>query len=509
MKTTLLRIAIPLSCSLLLGAAAQAETLTPQQAFGPSARNLLQTPLALPLRFGRPDDSTRSFVVAWNEIAINASGLDHTPVGPTENRIFGQQLGPARASRAIAITQIAVFDAMIAIEGGFRSYTGIERARGSASIKAAIAQAAHDTLASLYPSQAASFHVELADSLGRIRDSRRDIERGSAVGARAAQAILALRANDGSATAEPRLGVGYITSNDPGKWRQDPISQVPIALGAFWSNVRPFVMSSSTQFRIPPPPALNSAAYAAAFAEVKALGGDGVTTPTTRTADQTEIGVFWAYDGVPTLCAPPRLYNQVALTIANDRTRSPMQLARLLALVNVAMADTGIASWESKFFYNYWRPVGGLREADAGTGPSGLGDGNPATVGDPNFSPLGGQASNLIDTFNFTPPFPAYPSGHAAFGGALFQVLRSFYGTDRVPFTFISDEFNGVTKDNLGNIRPLRPRSYTTLSQAAEENGQSRIYLGIHWSFDKSEGITQGERVGDFVFDHVYQPSHH
>ena len=123
----------------------------------------------------------------------------------------------------------------------------------------------------------------------------------------------------------------------------------------------------------------------------------------------------------------------------------------------------------------------GIREADPGTGPTGKGDDNPATMGDPTFTPLGAPASNLSGP-NFTPPFPSCPSGHAGFGGALFQTLRRFYRTDNIAFTFVSDEFNGVTKDNNGNVRPYMPRSFDSLSQAEEENGQSRIYLGIHWS---------------------------
>ena len=185
------------------------------------------------------------------------------------------------------------------------------------------------------------------------------------------------------------------------------------------------------------------------------LGGDGLVTPTTRTAEQTQIGIYWAYDGTPSLCAPPRLYNQIAMQIAHKMgtDNDVIELARLLALVNVAMADAGIAIWESKYFYQFWRPITGIRESDEETGPSGLGDGNPATAGDPTFSPLGAPASNLTGP-NFTPPFPAYPSGHAGFGGALFEMLRNFYRTDRIPFTFVSDEFNGVTRDNAGTVRP-------------------------------------------------------
>ena len=238
---------------------------------------------------------------------------------------------------------------------------------------------------------------------------------------------------------------------------------------------------------------------------MKRLGGDGSVTPTVRTEDQTIAGIYWAYDGTPSLCAPPRLYNQIAVTIADRMGSDTVGLARLLALANVAMADAGVAIWESKYYYQFWRPVTGIREADPGTGPTGVGDGNPATVGDPTFMPLGAPASNLAGP-NFTPPFPAYPSGHAGFGGALFQTLRRFYGTDEIAFTFVSDEFDGVTQDNRGTVRPLLPRSFSSLSEAEEENGQSRIYLGIHWAFDKTEGIAQGRRVADYVFANAFAP---
>ena len=172
------------------------------------------------------------------------------------------------------------------------------------------------------------------------------------------------------------------------------------------------------------------------------------------------------------------------------------------------MADTGIALWESKYYYQYWRPVTGIHEADKDTGPTGLGDGNPATAGDTTYTPLGAPASNLTGP-NFTTPFPAYPSGHAGFGGTLFEMLRNIYRTDRIAFTFVSDKFNGITRDNNGLTRPVVERSFSSLSQAEKENGQSRIYLGIHWAFDASEGIAQGNRVADYVFKHAMQPRHH
>jgi hypothetical protein len=439
----------------------------------------------------------------WNSIAIDASGLDHTPVAEDENRVFGEQLGPGRASRAMAIVHIAIFDAVNAIDGSYDGYSNLQMSPG-ASMDAAIAQAAHDTLVALYPSQVDHCDALLADDLSQIPNGPAK-HAGIVLGQAAAAAILSRRSHDGSERREPLVDVQFMTSQQPGKWRQDPISRIPLALGVYWGNVEPFVLRSAKRFRVAPPPALGSHEYAAAFDEAKRLGADGITTPTFRTADQTLIGVYWAYDGTPSLCAPPRLYNQIAMTIADQMGTDAVGVARLLALVNTAMADAGIAIWESKYYYQFWRPVTGIRESDRGTGPTGLGDGNRATHGDIGFTPLGAPASNLQGP-DFTPPFPAYPSGHAGFGGALFQTLRNFYGTDDIPFTFVSDELNGVTRDNQGLVRPLLARSFSSLSEAEEENGQSRIYLGIHWRFDKTAGIEQGRRVADDVFRHAFAP---
>jgi hypothetical protein len=490
---------------VLLVPAAQAQGFRngAQDALGPLYRDNPYAQRAAS-RPSHHDTTARGMVRHWNEVAIDASGLDHAPVANGEGRIFGEQLGPARASRAMAIVHIAIFDAVNAISGRYRSYTGLPAAARNTSMKAAIAQAAHDTLCALFPSQKAAFDEQLAQDLDAIH-GRRPKELGIELGQRAAAAILSLRADDGSAHAEPRIGIEFITSSEPGSWRQDPVSQGPLALGAYWDEVTPFVMASSAQFRAPPPPTLDSAEYAQAFAEVKALGGDGIVTATRRTAEQTEIGIFWAYDGTPSLCAPPRLYNQITMQIVDTMGSDVVELTRLLALVNTAMADAGIAIWESKYYYELWRPITGIREADANQTLALPGDGNPATVADPTYTPLGAPASNLTGP-NFTPPFPAYPSGHAGFGGALFQILRRYYGRDHIAFRFVSDEFNGVTLDRDGNVRPFMPRRFRSLSEAEEENGQSRIYLGIHWAFDKNEGIAQGRRVADHVFDHAFLP---
>src|SRR5437867_426806 len=282
----------------------------------------------------------------WNVIAINASGLDHTPVAPGENRVFGEQLGPGRASRAMAIVHIAMFDALEAVVGGYTSYTGTHAAPGPISVDAAISQAARDTLAALFPSQTASFDAYLTQDLAAIRNAQQKAN-GIDLGQRAAAAILGMRFNDGSQFPEPHVGVDYFPSDLPGHWRRDPISLIPLALGAHWGECIPFVVTSPTQFRAAPPPDMTSSDYTAAYNEAKNLGGDGVITPTQRTEEQTFIGIFWAYDGTPSLCAPPRLYNQITVQIADQWRLSAIQFARLLALAHVARADAGLTIRES------------------------------------------------------------------------------------------------------------------------------------------------------------------
>jgi hypothetical protein len=436
-------------------------------------------------------------VMEWNAVAIEAAKEDHAIGAP------GLQFGPTRTARALAIESIAVFDAVNAIDGSYTPFlvTDVHASQG-ASIEAAAAQAAHDTLSALYPYLKTSlFDPTLAADLANIAPGR--ARQGSAVGQQVAREVLADRGNDGSQIDVVGQPNTYVYGDLPGQWRADPLHPNAQPLTPDWGRVLPFAVQSASQFGAPPPPSITSKEYADAYENVKALGGDGVHTPTIRTEEQTQIGLFWGYDAQPSLCAPVRFYNQIAEVLAKQEGNSEIQNARFFALVNVALADAGITVWNDKYLDSYWRPVTGIRENDPGTGPTGLGSGNPYLVGqgDPNWQPLGAPADNHNGT-NFTPPFPSYTSGHAGFGGALFEMMKDFFGKDQIHFTIVSDEFNTITIDQNGKPRPLLPRSFDSFSQAAEENGQSRIYLGIHWEFDKVQGIKTGDGIADYVFAH-------
>lgn len=437
-------------------------------------------------------------VLDWNDIALDAVANDHTPAFVDSP----EQGGPTRTSRALAIVHAAIFDAVNAIDRSFTPYLLRSTAPHTASIDAAVAQAGHDTLSVLYPNpkQKAIFDAALKATLKDVPNGVGE-QQGIRIGALAARTILEARSHDES----DRVGF-YLEIPIPGRHRADPLHPNQGFLGVSWGDVTPFTLREGSQFRADAPPKLTSAAYTAAFNEVKRLGGDGITTPTERTTDQTQIGVFWGYDGTPGLGTPPRLYNQITRTVAIQQETSAVQNARLFALVNLAMADAGVAAWDTKYVYDFWRPILGIREADPGTGPLHLGDFNPNTHGDVNWMPLGAPASNMTAGSNFTPPFPAYASGHATFGAATFRTLARFFGRDNFAFSFQSDEFNGVTTNAHGMIRPAKTRSFASFNQASQENADSRIYLGIHWRFDATEGIKQGNSVADWAFAHFLRP---
>lgn len=437
-------------------------------------------------------------VLYWNDVVFQAIVEDHTGPEPSE------QKGPTYTARALAIVHAAIFDSVNSIDQSYEPYLIKVKIkdRSDYSIDAAVAKSAHDTLVFLYPSQTTTFDNAYDTHINKIKDKSKR-KNGIEVGKEVAKKIIKKRRLDGSQSMGP-----YTMEMMPGFHRPDPMNDKQGFYSTTWGNIKPFAIKKGSQFRAVPPPALDSAAYATAFNEVKAYGGDGVNTPTIRTQQQTYIGIYWGYDGAMQLGPPPRLYNQILRQIATQKKNTVVENARLFALVNIAQADAGISCWESKYYYNFWRPVVAIREADAGTGPSKYGDGNPATQGDVNWMPLGAPASNKSGN-NFTPPFPAYPSGHATFGAAALHMIALFYGTDNIPFTFVSDELNGVTTDNLGNTRPHIPLTYTNINDAIRDNAQSRIYIGVHWQFDATEGIKMGKDISEYIYKNSLKPVKH
>lgn len=432
-------------------------------------------------------------VMDWNWVALEAMRRDSMLPQADLN-------SPTMSSLALGYVHAAIYDAVSAIDGTLSTYAFTVKGAQDANLDAAVASSAHAVLALLFPSQRAELDAELDAYLAGIPNDAAKRE-GIAVGRSVANRLMGSRENDGR-----NASMDFALTDAPGHHQRDPLHPNQPILTPQWGEITPFAMTAGDQFLAPPPPALDSDAYTAAYNEVMIAGAEDAETADRdgnglpdRTREQTEIGLFWAYDGSRNMATPPRLYNQMVRAIAEEQGNTVIENARLFALVNISMADAGIASWGTKYVYDFWRPIVGIRNGDS--------DGNPDTVGDPNWRPLGAPASNSGDPDgNFTPPFPAYTSGHATFGGAVFHTLQLFYGTDQLPFTFQSDEMNGVTAGADGGVRAPLMRHFDTLSQAMEENGQSRIYLGIHWAFDKALGIEQGSQIADYVFQHEFRP---
>ena len=389
-------------------------------------------------------------VVQWNEIARAAVLTAGTP-------------GPAVA-RVMAITQAAVYDSVNALDRSHEVLLVDALAHPGASREAAVAAAAHRALVAIYPGQIAALDVKLAAALDTIPDGKAEDD-GVALGRSVADQVLAIRQNDGSGVVLPP----YLGSTEPGQWRPTLPSNAPGLLPQF-ADMQPFVMTSPDQFRPAAPPALDDAVYTAAFDEVKDLGS---ATSATRTADQTAMARFWA-NGAGTASSPGHL-NLLAQIVAQQQGNTLEANARLFAALNIAMADAVISCWDTKYEFNLWRPITGIREAAA--------DGNSDTAADPAWTPLLG-----------TPNFPAYTSGHSMISGAAATVLADFFGTDDVSFTLPSQ--------NLA----LPARSFTSFSQAAQESADSRLYGGIHWRFDNEVGLDVGAAVGEYVTTRILQP---
>jgi hypothetical protein len=390
---------------------------------------------------------------------------------------------PGWSTRSMAMANGAMYDVTMAFTPTHRQYQFAGSAPAGASQDAAVAQAAYETMLDCYPDQQTILDATLATKLNAISDGP-EKSAGVAFGSLVAQTYGNWRSNDGSSgvvlyTPQPAGTIGH--------WQPDPTRPAPQqAWGPAWGDVTPFAMTSSAQFTPPGPPSVTSREYTEAFNEVKSLGA---LNSATRTADQTDVGIFWGYDRQG-MGPPPVLYSRNLSDVAEQQGNSQTENARLFAMASVAMADASIAAWEAKFAHDFWRPVTAIRAAES--------DGNPDTAGDADWIPLGapGSAPNL-STDDFTPPFPAYTSGHATFGGTVYEVLRQFYGSDTLSFRLHSAE---AIPSGIGF------RDFTSFSQAETENALSRIYLGIHWSFDAMDGIALGNQIGEYVFANHFQP---
>src|SRR5262245_34257396 len=355
-------------------------------------------------------------VTDWNNAALDAIRAGNT--------------APPIASRALAILHAAIYDAVNGIARTHESYLVPSAVPASASREAAASAAGHQALVNLFPARASSFDALHAAILATIPNHPQKTA-GIIWGDFVTNQILAARANDGSNTiVQPPGGSG------PGVWIPTPPLFLPYLLPQ-WGFVVPFAMNSSSQFRPPGPPALDSQRYAADYEEVKELGA---AVGSTRTEEQTEIALFWA-DGAGTE-TPPGHWNSIAQIIGAARGTTLEENARLFALLNIAMADAAICSWDAKYTYYFWRPVTAIAFAE------------------PQLN---------WTSFIITPPFPDYTSGHSTFSGAAATVLPLFFGTADLPFTTVSDFLPGLF------------HSFSPCMCAAEEAGASRIYGGIHF----------------------------
>jgi hypothetical protein len=389
------------------------------------------------------------------------------PAGPggvfgAEN--FGNKF-PGEAAVYMGIVHVAIYDAAVAIEGGYEPYAATPDAPADTSPEAAIATAAHDTLAGLQPQLGADQSIldhDYSTYMAAIANGPAKSD-GVAVGQQVARAVLALRANDGrgcSATLQdlrpPAPG--------PGIWQPNPTGSV---LGLCLPGMRPLALQSASQFRPDGPNALTSREYADDFNQVKDLGR---VDSTSRTPDQTNEARFWTDHDI-------RQWNDGLLELAHDQGLDLVQSARMLAVAHVAGGDAMIACFDAKYHYWFWRPYQAIHLADT--------DGNPDTVTDPNWQPLGA-----------TPNFPEYPSAHACHSTAVVEALDAFFGTDKVSFTLDSRAPDVVA----------RTRTYDRLHDVAKDVDWARVLVGFHFRNSDLQGSALGRKVGRYVVDHYFQP---
>jgi hypothetical protein len=483
-------------------------------------------------------------ILIWNEVALEANRISHTN-GANE------QTGPPLSARALAIVHLAMYDAYAAVRGnliGLPPYLpSLPPAPPGSSPQAAVAGAAHTALSALFPSQTDFFNSKLAQH-GDTGNS------GHAFGVQVAQAILADRASDPGAedTGYMPSPDRFRHRPDPDNPNQGFHAPFYGAQSKGFAITARHELDLPPRTGGDYRKALRQVRAKGIMPELMGMLPDNLDDKQ-RTPEESVVGVFWAYDGAIGLGTPLRFYNQIIRRVAIARNNMEDQNARLFALINVALADAGILAWDQKYIHDFWRPVVGIREHDESFGPAATEANNDISEdADPFWLPLGAPKTNILNAKffptapenpptnrslapnveesmstmdddprqrcaqclrlnkNFTPNFPSYPSGHATFGAAALHIARLFYGVssgNKSPddlfdgLDIISDELNSGnakledgTQDNKGTVRPTHRRDFSHgLWQMIIENAMSRIFLGVHWSFDAFKVRNNGD----------------
>jgi hypothetical protein len=369
-----------------------------------------------------------------------------------------------KGQRAHAMMHLAQHDALNVIEQRFHRYLAAgrqsDKLEPDADARAAAARAAHDVLSSQYPRDQAAFDALLARQLAAIPDSEHK-KAGVELGRRTAAAMLAARTDDGI----DREGA-YEFSKQPGAYQTTPDWKGFVAAAAFGSS-RPFVLASAEQFRPAPPPPLASVEYAVAFEEVKR---SGAKTRAVRTAEQTGYAVWWMEFAEGSL-------NRLARKLATDSNMDLWEAARMFALLNATLVDSYISVWDAKYRFNHWRPYTAIRAAAS--------DGNPSTVADVRWESL-----------RPAPPFPEYPSAHAAGCASAFRVLEEFF-----------PNVTTFTMDSKTAPAAMPARSFASFRAAAHECADSRVQLGFHFRYAVDAGAKMGRQIAEFGIAQRLQPS--
>jgi hypothetical protein len=386
-------------------------------------------------------------VSEWNEIAVTTLAADTTKQG-VETILY------------TAFVQAAVYDAVVGVEGRYEPYSFDARAPRRTSAQAAAVAAAHKILVTYSPSAQATLDEKYAASLARIPDGKAKT-RGIAFGIRAADNLIRLRANDGR-----NATILFQREPAPGVWRPTPPMFLPMSAPQF-GFITPLLVHSATQFAPPPPPSLTSARYTRDFNEVKALGS---ATSSERTQAQTDTARFFSGNALVQ-------YNAALRDQINVRDLDIVEAARMLAAIDMSVADAEISVWYAKYIYGTWRPVTAINLADT--------DGNPATVADPNWTSL----------FT-TPPYPEYPSGYNVFNSTVSHGLENLFHTQHLELTLISTQAPGVTR-HYDSGRALR-----------QDVIDARVWNGFHFRFADTASVRMGRRLAAWTLDHYFQPVH-